>query len=184
MREQRRQQQAQRQREAAQWRQQRTQLRAQLAQLPSVTAWIALLVLTDHCTRQCLGLPLCVAGPHVTSDRIIAARRSLLPADLQFRIADRGVRFRANSFAQFAHQLDFIQVLIARHRPELNGIAERFVRTRKEWLAEHDWQTADQWLALLAQCRIDYNDRPHQGIPIPGLSPNEFAAHLAVLKRS
>ena len=178
VREQRRQQQAQRQREDAQWRQQRTQLRAQLAQLPSVTAWIAILVLTDNGTRQCLGRPLFVAGPHVTSDLIIAARRTLLPADLQFLISDRGVHFRATSFDQFADELDFSHVLIARHRPQSNGIAERFVRTLKEWLAEHDWQTADQLLALLAQCRTDYNDRPHQGLPIPGLSPNEFAKRI------
>ena len=97
---------------------------------------------------------------------------------MQFLISDRGVHFRANSFDQFADELDFIHVLIARHRPQSNGIAERFVRTLKEWLAEHDWQTADQLLALLAQCRTDYNDRPHQGIPIPGLSPNAFAKRI------
>jgi transposase InsO family protein len=178
VREQRRHQQVLRQQEDAQWREQRTQLHAQWAQVPIVTAWIAILVLTDNCTRQCLGLPLFVAGAHVTSDLIVAALRTLLPTALQFLISDRGVHFTAQLFAQFAQEQEFIHVLIARHRPQSNGIAERFVRTLKEWLAEHDWQTAEQLLALLAQCRTDYNDRPHQGLPIPGLSPNEFAKRI------
>ncbi len=41
----------------AQWRVQRRHLRERLAQFPLVTAWIAILVMTDNCTRQCLGLP-------------------------------------------------------------------------------------------------------------------------------
>jgi transposase InsO family protein len=178
VREQRQRQQVARQQEDAQWREQRTQVREQWAQLPIVTAWIAILVLTDNCTRQCLGLPLFVAGAHVTSNLIVAALRTLLPADLQFLISDRGVHFTAQLFDQFAQEQAFIHVLIARHRPQSNGIAERFVRTLKEWLAEHDWQTAEQLLVLLAQCRTDYNDRPHQGLPIPGLSPNEFAKRI------
>ncbi len=178
LRAQRRQQQAQRQQEDAQWRTQRTQLRAQLAQLPIVTVWIAILVLTDNCTRQCLGLPLFVAGAHVTSDLIVAALRTLLPADLQFLISDRGVHFTAKVFDEFAHTHDFIHVLIARHRPESNGIAERFVRTLKEWLAEQPWENAAELTALVAQFQTDYNERPHQGLAIPGLSPNEFAKRI------
>jgi hypothetical protein len=41
--------------------------------LPIVTAWIAILVITDNCTRQCLGLPLFVAGPRVTAENIAEA---------------------------------------------------------------------------------------------------------------
>ncbi len=117
------------------------------------------------------GLPLFAVGPKVTAEEVIAALRALLPAELQFLISDRGTHFTATPFAQFAQDEDFVHVLIARHRPESNGIAERFVRTLKEWLA-------DQLAALLEQFRPAYNDRPHQGLALPGLSPNEFAARF------
>ena len=66
----------QRHQEDAIWRQQRQVLRTQFAGLPIVTTWIAILVITDNCTRQCLGLPLFVAGANVTSEMIIAALRT------------------------------------------------------------------------------------------------------------
>jgi transposase InsO family protein len=62
-----------------------------------------------------------------------------------------------------------------------NGIAERFVRTLKGWLAARAWSDAEALGALLEQCRAQYNDRPHQGLGIPGLSPNEFAARFWLL---
>jgi len=62
-----------------------------------------------------------------------------------------------------------------------NGIAERFVRTLKEWLAAQTWDTADALAALLAQFRAEYNARPHQGLGIPGLSPLEFAQRIWLL---
>jgi transposase InsO family protein len=93
-------------------------------------------------------------------------------------IARRGKDFTAQVFEQLAQERDFIHALIARHRPESNGIAERFVRTLKEWLADKSWQSAEELTALLDQFRAEYNDRPHQGIPIPGLSPNEFANRI------
>ncbi|MCP5088208.1 MAG: hypothetical protein GY952_15560, partial [Rhodobacteraceae bacterium] len=52
--------------EDAHWRAQRRSLRSRSDRLPLVTAWIAILVMTDNCTRQCLGLPLFVAGAPVT----------------------------------------------------------------------------------------------------------------------
>jgi hypothetical protein len=64
--------------------------------LPIVTDWIAVLVVTDNCTRQCLGLPLFVAGSHVTSEMVALALRTLLPADLQFLISDRILRAGIN----------------------------------------------------------------------------------------
>ena len=181
LRDQRRQQRDQRAQEDEQWRQQRQSLRAALAQLPIVTLWIAILVLTDNCTRQCLGLPLFVTGSKVTAEVIVAALRVLLPPELQFLISDRCVHFTAKVFATLAAETDFIHVLIARHRPESNGIAERFVRTLKEWLAPHSWATAEELATLLAQFLAEYNDRPHQGLAIPGLSPNEFAKRIWLL---
>jgi transposase InsO family protein len=178
LRQQRRQQLQQRQQEDQQWRQQRQTLRHQAAQLPLVTCWIAILVITDNCTRQCLGLPLFMAGSRVTAEMVVAALRFLLPPELQFLISDRGTHFTATAFQQLAQEEDFIHVLIARHRPQSNGIAERFVRTLKEGLANKSWSCAAQLEQLITEFIAQYNNRPHQGLPIPGLSPNEFANRI------
>jgi transposase InsO family protein len=172
---------AQRQPADAMWRQQRQQLRERWAQLPLITAWMAILVITDNCTRQCLGLPLFVAGPKVTAELIAEALRALLPPELHFLISDRGPHFTANAFRQLALGQEFIHVLIARHRPESNGIAERFVRTLKEWLTDHVWTSDQQLGELLTQFIAEYNERPHQGLALPGLSPNEFARRIGLL---
>jgi len=169
---------ARRRRQDRAWRAARQRLREQLAQRPPVTAWIAILVITDNCSRQCIELPLFVAGAKVTATMVIAALRTLLPPDLQFLISDRGTHFTAQLFAQLAQEREFIHVLIARHRPQSNGIAERFVRTLKAWLADKTWQSAAELESLLQQFRAEYNDRPHQGLGIPGLSPNEFADRI------
>jgi len=168
----------QRRQEDDRWRQQRLDLRTRLTQLPIVTAWIAILVITDNCTRQCLGLPLFVAGSHVTAEMIVEALRVLLPEELRFLITDRGIHFTAQVFKQLARDENFLHVVIARHRPQSNGIAERFVRTLKEWLATHPWKDDAELLELLEQFRLEFNDRPHQGLAIPGLSPNEFAHRM------
>jgi transposase InsO family protein len=136
---------------------------------------------TDNCTRQCLGLPLVAVGPKVTAEEVVAALRALLPAELQFLISDRGTHFTAHQFAQFAQEEDFVHVVIARPRPESHGIAERFIRTLKAWLAARVWRETEMLARLLAQFRTEYNDRPHQGLPLPGLSPNEFAARFWLL---
>jgi transposase InsO family protein len=168
----------QRQREDERWRQRRLELRQRWSQLPVVTAWIAILVIVDNCTRQCLGLPLFVAGSKVTSEMIIEALRVLLPPELLFLITDRGTHFTASAFRKLMLSEEFIHVLIARHRPQSNGIAERFVRTLKEWLADKSWQDDQELAVLLQQFLDEYNDRPHQGLPIPSLSPNEFAKRI------
>lgn len=179
-RQQRRAQLAQRQQEDAQWRAQRQTFREQLQATRLVLTWLAILVITDNCTRQCVYLPLFSVGAHVTADMVVAALRPLLPPELQFLISDRGVHFTAKVFQQFAAAEAFIHVLIARHRPQSNGIAERFVRTLKEWLRDKTWQSPEELTALLKQFRLEYNDRPHQGLPVPGLSPNEYANRLWV----
>lgn len=178
LRQQRRLQIEQRKQEDQLWRQQRLELRQQATQLPLVTIWIAILVITDNCTRQCLGLPLFVAGSHLTADMVVEALQTLLPPDLQFLISDRGVHFTADVFKKLERDAEFIHVLIARHRPQSNGIAERFVRSLKEWLRDKSWQTVPELDLLLAQFLTDYNDRPHQGLPMAGLSPNEFANRI------
>jgi hypothetical protein len=187
LREQRRQQLALRKQEDQQWRLQRQQLRQEMNLLPLVTNWIAILVVTDNCTRQCLGLPLFVAGSHVTAEMVVAALRVLLPQELQFLtscpnlgISDRGIHFTAEVFQQLAKDANFVHVVIARHRPQSNGIAERFVRTIKEWLADKAWDSDQELSVLLDIFHPEYNDRPHQGLPCPGLSPNEFAKRMFV----
>ncbi len=164
--------------EDVEWRQKRNALRERLSGLPVVTSWIAILVIVDNCTRQCLGLPLFVAGPKVTAEMVVEALRILLPPELQFLISDRGTHFKADDFKMLMFSEEFIHVFIARHRPQSNGIAERFVRTLKEWLADKSWPDDQELAALLEQFLDEYNDRPHQGLSIPGLSPNEFANRI------
>jgi transposase InsO family protein len=144
-------------------------------------SWIAILVVTDTGPRQGAGLPLCEAGPKVTAAVSVAALRALLPAQLQFLISDRGTPCTAAQCAQFAQEEDCVHGRIARHRPESNGIAERFVRTRKAWRADPAWSEAAALERLLEPFRVAYHDRPHQGLPLPGLSPNEFAARFWLL---
>lgn len=168
----------QRHQQDEQWRLARISIREKMNLLPIVTAWIAILLVTDNCTRQCLGLPLFVAGSHVTSEMVVAALRVLLPANLQFLISDRGVHFTANAFRELAQTAAFIHVPIARHRPQSNGIAERFVRSIKEWLADKAWSSDIDLQQFLDLFLLEYNDRPHQGLSLPGLSPNEFAKRI------
>ena len=168
----------QRKKEDEQWRGQRKSIRERLAELPIITSWFAILVIIDNCTRICYGLPLFVAGPRVTAEEIVNALQKLLPPELMFLISDRGVHFRAKIFEALSRNRDFLHVLTARHRPQSNGIAERFVRTLKEWLADKSWTSEQELLALLDEFQAMYNDRPHQGIPIKGLSPNEYAKRI------
>jgi transposase InsO family protein len=109
------------------------------------------------------------------------ALRVLLPPELLFLISDRGTHFTANAFKKFEISEEFIHVLIARHRPQANGTAERFVRTLKEWLADKPWRDDQELFVLLSQFLDEYNDRPHQGLAIPGLSPSEFAKRILVM---
>jgi transposase InsO family protein len=79
---------------------------------------------------------------------------------------------------ELARSESFVHVVIARHRPQSNGIAERFVRTLKEWMAARSWTDDQELFKFLVDFRTEYNDRPHQGLAIPGLSPNEFSRRI------
>jgi transposase InsO family protein len=166
------------------WRQARQALRERQAQLeqaaPPTMAWLAILVSVDNCTRHCSGLPCFTAGAHVTSEMVVAALGPLLPANLQFLISDNGVQFTAEAFAALTRTANFIHVRIAPHRACTNGIAERFVQTLKDWLAGRSWTTPQEMQALLAEFQAFYNDRPHQGAELNGLSPNEYARRLTI----
>lgn len=145
---------------------------------PAVRTWLAILVMTDNCTRQCLSLPVFASGSKLTAEEVVAALRTYLPKDLAFLISDQGTHFRSKSLARLAQETDFIQIPIYRHRPQTNGIAERFVQTLKLWLKNHSWEGIDQLKVLLAVFQPEYNNRPHQGLAIPGLSPNEYANRI------
>jgi transposase InsO family protein len=175
-REQRRAALARRAEEDAAWRQRRQELRERLGEGPVVTAWIAVLVVVDNCSRQCLGLPWFALGSHVTAEEVMAALRVLLPPELQFLITDRGTHFTGEAMTKLEREEEFVQVVIARHRPQSNGIAERFVRTFKEWLGDKTWHGEKELGELVEPFREAYNERPHQGLG--GLSPNEFARRL------
>jgi transposase InsO family protein len=170
-----------RQREDDAWREARRRFQERWAELPAKTVWIAILVVIDNCTRQCLGLPLFVAGVNVTAEVVAEALFKLLPPELQFLISDRGTHFKANAFKMRVLSETFLHVFIARHRPESNSIAERFIRTLKEWLETQSWTDDQELAALLQHFHQEYNDRPHQGLAIPGLSPNEFAKRIWLL---
>ena len=152
--------------------------RLRLSQLLLATAWIAILVITDNCTRQCLGLPMFIAGANVTAEMVVSVLRGLLPTQLQFLISDRRPQFRSRLIELLAADRNFIHIVIVRHRPQSNGIAKRFVRTLKKWLSDKSWHSPEELRVLLTQSETEYNDRRHQGLPISGLSPNEFANRI------
>lgn len=163
------------------WRVERQRLRECEVGVALVRVWIAVLVVLDNCTRQGLGLPLFVVGAHVTAELVVEALKVLLPAELQYLISDGGKHFTAEVMQQLSKDKGFVRVPLARHRPESNGIAERFVETLKAWLADRQWHTAEELRALLLEFLLYYNDRPHQGRELAGLSPNEYAARMAVI---
>lgn len=160
------------------WHQRNRELKEGSTNAAEIRAWIAVLVVTDNCTRQCLGLPVFRTGPMLTSQELVSALRTLLPGELKFLISDQGAHFRTKAFALLAQECDFIHIPVYRHRPESNGIAERFVLTLKQWLRSKSWLAGGDLTTLLAEFIPEYNDRPHQGLPIPGLSPDEFANRI------
>ena len=108
LRQQRQEEQKQRKEADLQWKQERLAIRQELSTLPIVTMWLAILVITDNCSRQCLGLPLFVAGPRVTAEMVAEALQVLLPPELLFLISDRGIHFRAEVFRLLAQQEELL----------------------------------------------------------------------------
>lgn len=102
----------------------------------------------------------------------------VVPNGVEFVISDQGTHVMAKVFGQLAQRAEFVHVPIARHRPESNGIAERCVRTLKEWLQDNVWSSDAALAVLLEAFRLHYNERPHQGLSIPGLSPNALARRI------
>jgi len=175
----RREQMRQREEEDRAWREQRTDIRTRAAELfpalPLTAAWAAVLVIVDNCTRQCTGVPLFSAGAHVTAEMIVSALIPLLNPGLKYVISDNGPQFIAEIFQQALTGSGITHVRISPHRPRTNGIAERFVRTLKEWLEPRSWTGLETLDHLLTEFSAFYNDRPHQGRELRGLSPNEYA---------
>jgi transposase InsO family protein len=170
-----------RQQENEAWHQRNRALKGDPTAAAASRVWIAILVVVDNCTRQCLSLPLFRTGPKLTSQELVTALRAVLPEELAFLITDQGTHFRSKTFAELAQEAGFIHVPVYRHRPQSNGIAERFVLTLKNWLRSKAWESADELEALLPSFTAEYNDRPHQGLAIPGLSPNEYASRIWLL---
>jgi len=175
----RREQMRQREEEDRIWREQRRDIRTRTAELfpalPLTAAWAAVLVIVDNCTRQCTGVPLFSAGAHVTAEMIVSALIPLLNPGLKYVISDNGPQFIAEIFQPALSASGITHVRISPHRPRTNGIAERFVRTLKEWLEPQSWTGLDTLEPLLTEFPGFYNDRPHQGRELRGLSPNEYA---------
>lgn len=171
----------QRQTEDSQWRSEHNALRQALADEMLPTQWHAVLLVTDNSTRQCYELPVFASGGRVTAAEVEAAFEGMLPHNIKYVISDQGTHFMAKTFQQLAQRSGFVHVPIARHRPQSNGIVERCVRTLKEWLADKVWSSEAELRVLLEVFRVDYNDGPHQGLGIPGLSPNELAQRIWLL---
>jgi transposase InsO family protein len=172
---------AQRRADDARWWEERQAVRPRADTVGPAMAWIAILVIVDNCTRRCVGVPLFTLGVHVTADLVVAALRALLPRELAYLIADGGTHFAGTALAELTRAHGFVRVPLAIHRPQSNGIAERFVETLKSWLARQPWETPEELSPLLAAFLAYYNDRPHQGAELAGLSPNEYAARMAVV---
>lgn len=164
------------------WRQARQEIRQQQAQLtqatPPVADWLSVLAVLDNCTRVSPGLPVFEAGAHVTSEMVVGGLEPLLPPRLRFMISDNGSQFVAEVFRALATRNGFIHVRIAPHRACTNGLAERFIQTLKGWLERHTWRNAEELRKLLEEFLAFYNNRPHQGVELSGLSPSEYARRL------
>ena len=77
LRQQRRERLQKRQQENQDWHQRNRELQPELSRRGEALAWIALLVVTDNCTRQCLGLPVFRSGAQVSTQEVTAALKAV-----------------------------------------------------------------------------------------------------------
>ncbi|MGC9337787.1 MAG: integrase core domain-containing protein [Candidatus Cloacimonadia bacterium] len=138
-------------------------------------------MIIDNCTRKWLALPLFETGRRVKSTEIVPILKSVLPKELQWLISDNGQQFISQNFEKMCQERDFIHIRITPHRPVTNGIAERAVRTFKEMLFARHWHNVQELQAITEGILEEYNDRPHQGKELKGLSPNEYERRLLSL---
>jgi len=166
------------------WRANRQKIIEQQSKLP-VTKWLAILIIIDNCTRKAISLPLFVSGVHTTAQATALALQMALPL-IEYLISDRGVHFKNKYVEQLAKDLGFKHIFVGPHtsatlsnrRPQTNGIAERFVRTLKKWLFDKTWTGEQDMQILLEKFKNEYNNRPHQGKELKGLSPIEYEKRL------
>jgi hypothetical protein len=159
------------------WRTDHQTLRQMLTTEAVPTRWRAILLVMDNGTRQCYDLPLLVRGGRVSAAEIVTRLTGSLPATVDVVISAQGTHFMVKVFQDLAKRMGFVHVPIARHRPETNGS----VRTLKEWLTAATWSSDAELATLLGAFRTYYNDRPYQGLGIPGFSPNGFARRIWLL---
>jgi hypothetical protein len=55
------------------------------------------------------------------------------------------------------------------------------VLTFKDTFRDKFWQDVIGLQSLAGEFKPEYNDRPYQGLPISGVSPNEFAKRIWTL---
>ena len=102
---------------------------------------IAILVITIT-VPGILGLPLFVAGSHVTAEMVVETLRVVLPANLQFLISDRGTHFAAmcfNSSPKMPILSTWSLPVTVHNRMELPS--DLFVLLKSGWLTKPGFRT-------------------------------------------
>lgn len=161
------------------WREEREKISKEKQEFGVLTkTLVAILMVIDNCTRKWLALPLFLAGKKVKAFEIVQAIKSVLPKELQYLISDNGKQFVAELFQKMCIESNFIHIRITPHRAKTNGIAERAIRTLKEMLFSEGWKNVNELEDRLSCILDEYNNRPHQGKNIDGLSPNEYERRL------
>lgn len=96
-----------------------------------------------------------------------------LPHKIQW-LSDNGPCYVAKDTVEFARALGFEVCTTAPYSPELNGMAEAFVKTfKRDYVAFYDALNAYDFMRQLPQWFHDYNENaPHKGLNM--MSPRQF----------